>query len=234
MAKLSKRLVRRFAPPLAHAYIRLLQATMRLEFRNEDVLERCRQESGGLILAVWHARFVMIGLSYEGRGPMSALVSRHGDARMLGEVFRRLGYDLVFGSSTRGGVAALRDALRRVRKGDSIGLAPDGPKGPRRRAKPGAILLARLTGLPIVPVTFSAAGARRLRSWDRTLVPLPFRRGVFVFGDPLRVPRDADDDAQEQARATLEAELDRITDAADRLTGMPLEAPRPDVAGSPG
>jgi lysophospholipid acyltransferase (LPLAT)-like uncharacterized protein len=76
-------------------------------------------------------------------------------------------------------------------------------------------------------VGFSARPARRLRSWDRTLLPRPFARGVFVYGAPLTVPRRADARAQEEARLALEAELDRVTDRADTLAAMALEDARP-------
>jgi lysophospholipid acyltransferase (LPLAT)-like uncharacterized protein len=76
-------------------------------------------------------------------------------------------------------------------------------------------------------VGFSARPASRLRSWDRTLLPRPFARGVFVYGSPLAVARRADAGAQEEARRALEAELDRVTDRADTLAGFPLEDPRP-------
>jgi lysophospholipid acyltransferase (LPLAT)-like uncharacterized protein len=92
--------------------------------------------------------------------------------------------------------------------------------------KPGVVAVARLTGLPIVPVAFSARPARRLRSWDRTLVPLPFSRGLFVLGQPLTVPRRADEAEQERLRARLEADVDRVTDLADARVGLPPEEPR--------
>ena len=83
--------------------------------------------------------------------------------------------------------------------------------------------------LPIVPVGFSATPARRLRSWDRTVLPRPFSRGVFVYGTPLTVPRRADAGAQEEARLALEKALDQVTDRADTLSGLPLEDARPEV-----
>ena len=110
-----------------------------------------------------------------------------------------------------------------------VGIAPDGPRGPRRRIKPGLLTVARLTGLPIVPLGFSARPARRLASWDRTLVPYPFGRALFVYGDPLRVPRDAGDAERDRLQALLEAELDRVTDLADTRVGLQVEELRPPV-----
>jgi lysophospholipid acyltransferase (LPLAT)-like uncharacterized protein len=91
------------------------------------------------------------------------------------------------------------------------------------------IAAARLSRKPIIPVAFSARPARRLRSWDRTLLPYPFARGLFLYGEPLRVPRGADEEGQEQCRLALEAELDRLTDQSDREMGISPEEPRPEA-----
>ena len=90
---------------------------------------------------------------------------------------------------------------------------------------------ARKFGLPIVPVGFSAQPARRLGSWDRTLLPFPFGRALFLYGDPIRVPRDAGEADEERLRELLEVELDRVTDLADEQVGMQVEQARP-AAGS--
>jgi lysophospholipid acyltransferase (LPLAT)-like uncharacterized protein len=87
--------------------------------------------------------------------------------------------------------------------------------------------VARFTGLPIIPVTFSAAPARRLRSWDRTLLPKLFSKGVFIYGNPVTVPRDATVALQEEKRLLLESELDRITDLADDTMSLAREDARP-------
>jgi lysophospholipid acyltransferase (LPLAT)-like uncharacterized protein len=217
------------APRAAYAYIRLARATMRVEYENHDALERARKESGQFILAFWHSRYVMMPYVYLPNARIVVLISRHRDARMLGRILERFGLAVAHGSSTAGGVQGLREVIRRVKGGYDVGIAPDGPRGPRRRIRPGVISVARLTGLPIVPVAFSARPARRLGSWDRTLVPLPFSRGLFICGEPMPVARGADDAEEERLRLRLEAEVDRITDLADTRTGIGVEEVRPPV-----
>ena len=95
-----------------------------------------------------------------------------------------------------------------------MAVVPDGPRGPRERVQAGVIVLAAATGAPIVPCGFAARPARRLASWDRFLVPLPFARAAVVFGKPAGVPRDAD---RETARADLERVLAEVSEFADRL-----------------
>jgi lysophospholipid acyltransferase (LPLAT)-like uncharacterized protein len=218
------------APPLGYAYIRLLKWTMRLEYRNREVLDRVRERAGTYILAFWHSRWVMMPYAYPDRR-LVILLSRHRDARLLGRVMQRFGLDQAWGSSTAGGMAAVREILRAIRNDYDVAVAPDGPRGPRRRVKEGAIAVSRLGARPIIPVAFAARSARRLRSWDRTLVPFPFGRGLYVYGDPIEVPPDADEQVREQCRLRLESELDRLTDLADHDVGMPVEEPRPPVPG---
>jgi len=213
------------APRVGYWYIRLLHVTMRLEFRGREALDRARRESGQYILAFWHSRFAMMPYCYPGQR-IAVVISRHRDARLLAEILMRFGYDMAWGSSTRGGVAALRAVVRRMSKGFDSAFTPDGPRGPRRRVQAGVIVAARLSGMPIVPVAFSARPARRLRSWDRTLVPYPFSKGLYLYGEPMRVSRKADEEEQERARVSLEERLDRLTDQADEQVGLPVEEPR--------
>jgi lysophospholipid acyltransferase (LPLAT)-like uncharacterized protein len=221
-----ERFVMAVVPFLGYAFVRLLRRTMRVEYRNRDVLDRARSTFGAYILVFWHSRFVMMPYAYPDRR-LAVLSSRHRDSRMLGQVLRRFGVENVWGASRSGSAAGLRPLLRKATEGYDLALTPDGPLGPRRRAQPGAIAAARSSGLPLIPLAFSARPARRLRSWDRTLVPYPFARGVFVFGEPMPVAPRADAAERERARRELEAELDRLTDQADRRVGLPVEEPRP-------
>ena len=217
------------APPVAHAYIRLLHGTMRIEVRGEAALAAARRHPGQYILCFWHSRFALMPYCYPGPR-IVVLSSHHRDAEALVRILRKFGIEQARGSSTAGGATGMRQILRKVAEGCDVGLTPDGPKGPRRRVQPGVIAVARFTGLPIIPVTFSASPARRLRTWDRTLLPKLFAKGLFVYGDPIAVARDATEADQERGRQALEAELDRITDFADEAMALTPEDPRPPVA----
>jgi len=229
MSRSASSLLHALAPRVGHAYMRLLRRTMRLEFREAERLDRARASDGSYILCFWHSRFVMMPYSYPGQH-MVVLHSRHRDAQLLVQIMKRFGFAQAWGSSSAGGAVGMRQLLRYVRDGYDVGMTPDGPRGPRRRVQPGVVAVARLSGKPIVPLAFSARPARRLRSWDRTLLPYPFARGLFLYGEPVRVPRDADEAEQERCRLALETGLDEITDAVDRALGLPLEAPREPVS----
>ena len=125
----------------------------------------------------------------------------------------RFGLATVRGSSSREGAGALRALVAVVRAGGDVAVVPDGPRGPRHQLQPGVVTLAALTDAPIVPMAFSARPARRLRSWDEQLIPLPFARSALVFGEPISVPRDAD---RERAAKDVERALNDATADADR------------------
>ncbi len=110
--------------------------------------------------------------------------------------------------------------VRLLRGGGIVGITPDGPRGPRMRVGEGTVAIARLSGAPIVPATFATSRRRVLQSWDRFVLALPFARGVFLWGEPIAVPRDADAETGESCRAALEAAMIELTARADAMYGQ--------------
>jgi lysophospholipid acyltransferase (LPLAT)-like uncharacterized protein len=159
-----------------------------------------------------------------GRRPAWMLISDHQDGRLIARTIEHFGVATITGSTSRGSVMALRGMVQRIAQGASVAVTPDGPRGPRMRAAPGIAMVAKLTGAPIVPVSYSSSRAIAWSSWDRFLLALPFGRGVFIVGDPVYVARNADEAAVESARRAVEAQLNRLTMEADRLCGRtPVE-----------
>jgi lysophospholipid acyltransferase (LPLAT)-like uncharacterized protein len=105
--------------------------------------------------------------------------------------------------------------LRANRDGSDIALVPDGPRGPRCQVQIGVIELAKLTGRPVVPLTFSASRRKIFNTWDRFLLPYPFSRGVFIWGEPVHVDSNGDRAHMEERRALLETRLNELTQKAD-------------------
>ena len=209
---------------VGRAAVRLLGATLRVSEVNGGVAEELWRPGGRqpAIYAVWHGRMLILPYLYGRRQTFHVLVSRSRDGELLSRFVAGFGLRAVRGSSSRGGTTALRGLARLLRDQSAhVVIVPDGPRGPRYVAQPGAVLLARLGGAPIVPMGFGAAPRTILRSWDAFLVPHPFARAVVVFGDPLRVEPGADRAALEQARDALEATLREVTLEADRLVGAP-------------
>ena len=200
---------RRLAGALAGLAIRLLGATWRLE-RSGLLPER-----SPFVLVAWHRGLLVAAYAHRDRGlwvPLS--LSRDGE--LAEAALQQLGFARSpRGSSSRGGSALLREMIRRVRAGESGGVLPDGPRGPAFEAKPGVLALAAATGAPLVPAGIAASPVRRLRSWDRALVPHFFARVRVVYGSALEVPRSADAAALEAWRSKLSEELQRLDREAE-------------------
>jgi lysophospholipid acyltransferase (LPLAT)-like uncharacterized protein len=146
------------------------------------------------------------------------LASRSRDGELVSRLARGFGLSVVRGSSSRGAATALRALVRLIREQRAeVAVIPDGPRGPRWVAHPGAVILAKLGQAPIVPLGFGVSRGMVLGSWDAFLVPRPFARAVLIFGDPLRVPADADRGSLEVYRRMLEQTLTRLTREADRI-----------------
>jgi lysophospholipid acyltransferase (LPLAT)-like uncharacterized protein len=172
---------------LIYGYYRLVLVTSRLRIRADPASEALVRQGLPVIYVLWHQHVACIlFLRRYARRPVAVLSSGHRDSRITAVVSRLCHLDVVLGSSTRGAVGGYRQLLRRLRAGRSICINPDGPRGPAGQLKPGVIQLARHTGCPMVPVALAASRHRRLRSWDRTLVPLPFGRVVITLGAPRR------------------------------------------------
>ena len=179
---------------LAEATARPLAASWRWRTPAEGVGSELRNVAPPLplepaIYALWHEHLLPLAFAHRGEG-VTALVSGHRDGEILTRVLGRLGHRAARGSSTRGGEEGLEEMLAAAEEGHALAFTPDGPRGPARRCKPGVVLAAAATGLPVVPLAAAASAGRRLGSWDRFLLPGPFARVVVSRGDPLEVPGD--------------------------------------------
>ncbi|HZI94881.1 MAG TPA: lysophospholipid acyltransferase family protein [Patescibacteria group bacterium] len=223
MEKLSRKLARAIVPPLAAALIRLTRWTMRLSWVGRERVDALRAQRRPYIHAFWHGHLFMMPYSYLG-DRIAIMISAHHDGELIARTMKRFGHEAIRGSSTSGGAVALRAAVRALRGGADVGFTPDGPRGPRHRAQMGAVAAARLSGAPIVPVVFAASRRKVMRSWDGFIVPMPFSRGVFVYGEPIEVPASAGAAQLESARLLLEQRLSDLTRRAGTLATRAADA----------
>jgi lysophospholipid acyltransferase (LPLAT)-like uncharacterized protein len=194
-------------------FIRALRAGVRLRHHGDGAVRAREAADERFILAFWHRHLLLMPYAYRGRR-ISVLISRSRDGELIARTVARFGIDAARGSSSRGGAAGLRDLLRKAAAGYDLAFTPDGPRGPAGVVQPGVILAAAATGFPVQPVAIAASRSRRVRSWDRFLVPLPPATVHVVYGEALTVPRKG---SVEGAAEELRRRLDAAEATAERL-----------------
>ena len=144
------------APLLGVCIIHILRRLMIIEHRGREIVQQFISRGENVVYAFWHDQLLLLPYGYFGSA-VCVLISEHRDGEMLARTVKHLGHSVIRGSTTSGGARAARKLVRCARKGFDLAIAPDGPRGPRHQAQIGAIELARLSGLRIIPVAFGAS-----------------------------------------------------------------------------
>ena len=190
-------------PPL-HCLYRLWTATLRMDESGREKVEDYLKTGGSVVICMWHDEiFSLIHEKHDLR--LAAVVSRSRDGEYLAKVMEKLGFYPVRGSSSRGGLAALRQGVKAMRQ-ERLGMCVtvDGPRGPRHQIKDGAFFMAHYAKAMLVPVRAFNSRAKRFGSWDRFQLPLPFSKVRMVWGEPY--PYESPDVGE----ASLAAERARL------------------------
>lgn len=206
------------------AAARAVAASLRLAMKTwrrawvEPVDSLQSQMDGPAIFCVWHNRLPLALATYRdpfiSRWPhdgLCAMVSASRDGSFLAAICESFGIQPIRGSSSRRGPQALLEAVSWIEKKHSVVITPDGPRGPMYHVHEGIILLAQLTGRPIIPSSNYTPWKIRLRSWDRFQIPLPFAPCRFRLASPLWAPRDIDDAERERLRLRVRELMLSIT-----------------------
>ena len=162
----------------------------------------------------WHQCVIPAVWWYRGRD-VAVMTSRSFDGEYIARIIEHLGYRAVRGSSSRGGARALLEMHNHIEHGRMVTFTIDGPRGPRDVAKPGPVLLARNTGVPLCGFHVALEDPWVLPSWDAFMIPKPFSRALLRVGKLIRVPADADAAALDRFHAELQATLDRAREFAE-------------------
>jgi len=217
--------LRRIACWVTHCYIRFVYLTNRWSVEGNDWTRRLTLEGQTFIVAFWHGRLLMMPLAWHGLTSFHMLISAHRDGRIIAGAMNYFGIETIAGSTSRGGSSALREILRRLKEGGCVGITPDGPRGPAMTVSIGIVNIARLAGVPIVPLTYATSRRRILATWDRFHLALPFGRGVYLFGEPIEIAAELDDVGLENARRIIETRMVEMVREVDRRVGHEMSSP---------
>ncbi len=212
---------RQFLVYWATLILRVWFATCRITIVGRDVHERFMLGDEKLVGGTWHRGALFLVWFYRRVRPM-IMFSRSRDGALIAGYAENLGVRAVRGSASRGGVNALRTMIRFLRRPGPRKAATvlDGPRGPRFVARPGMLQLARNAGVPFIPLVMSASPAVTLkRTWDHTLIPLPFSRVVVVYGRPLTIGADIRGPQLEATCREVGDLLNRLRREADHRVG---------------
>jgi len=201
-------------PILTSWIFKILSFTMKFKEIHPEIIQKYWNNMDNAIVAFWHGRLLMTPYIYRGKKG-KALVSQHKDGELIARALEKMGIGTIRGSSTRGGSQALRSMIRDLKSGYDIAIVPDGSQGPRYKVQRGVVELAKLSGTPIIPLTFSSSKKIIFKSWDAFMLPYPFSRGVFLWGEPIYVENKDEEGYFEKKRLEVERKLCEITEFVD-------------------
>jgi lysophospholipid acyltransferase (LPLAT)-like uncharacterized protein len=203
---------------LGYWIMRLIGATLRWQAVKIQTIEEARACGKRVIMTFWHGRIFTASYFFRDQGIL-VMTSRNRDGEYIARVIEKLGYQAARGSSSRGSHAATVECLRGMKEGKDIGLAIDGPRGPRYIAKPGAAYMARKSGNPVLPFSISLDRKWILKSWDHFQIPKPFSRAVVLAGDPVYVDANATTGEINAAEEKIQRALEELVVRGDTWWG---------------
>jgi len=188
-------------PPVAYVFIRLLYLTCKKRFHLPS-----KTPTAPFLVAFWHGEILMNPFLYKKMikdVKMSLMISDHFDGEMIAKSMSYFGFDTIRGSSTRGGVKALKESFKKIDNGECIAITPDGPKGPRHSIADGIVAIAQKKELEIVAFNYKASSFWQMKSWDKFVVPKPFSTIDFYASEPFSVSGLSVDEAKDEIKRRL-------------------------------
>ena len=210
-----------------YLYSKFVGLTCHWQYKNVSVLQQDLKDTGA-IFVVWHSRAVLMPFFYRhlSHRKMSALVSPHQDGQLIAYMLKHFKIVPINGSSNENAHGSAVELMHSIQNGYDICISPDGPRGPRMRMKKSPIYYASKTGRPIVCACFSTNSAKIINtSWDKTMIPLPFAKGIFSLTKPLYIPANTSDEDLEIYRLKLEDIANRQVFECDEAVGRDVMLP---------
>jgi lysophospholipid acyltransferase (LPLAT)-like uncharacterized protein len=171
-------------PLLIYVITGILGKTWRFNVVSPPSVDIYDAKAAPKIYCFWHSTLLVIAYLFRKTGK-AAIISKSRDGQIAAAVARMWGHGVIFGSPTEGGASALRQSVRAVKAGRSLGITPDGPTGPAHVVKPGAAQIAAVSKTPLVTIKTETDSAWRLKSWDSFMIPKPFAKISITLSEPI-------------------------------------------------
>ena len=221
-----KNILKKLLPFIFSKYVRFVYLTNKWTRVNDSKVKEFWSENKTFIWMHWHGQSLMLPNSWSHNSQkLNALVSRHGDGELIAKTLNNLGINLIRGAGNpdklgikeKGGTLAVRAMLKVLKSGQSVSFTADQPPGPGKIAGKGSIILAKLSGCPIIPVAATTSRRFEFDSWDNFTLNYPFGSGSLVFGDPIYVDKNSSEEDIENKRLLLQESLNIVTTKAQEL-----------------
>jgi hypothetical protein len=216
MKKWWKRTSQGLLPRVGYWAAQSLWLSMRLRTEGKEKIAGIET---GIIFCGWHGRSYAPAMMFKKKG-FWVIISHSKDGEMQNKIFSRLGFNVIRGSTGRGGVRAALEGIKILKEGGKMAITPDGPRGPYGVVQGGVILMARKSGAALVPLGISAKPRKLAQSWDRYMIPFPFSKALVIFDDPIYIPEDASEELQEELRLKLEMRIHELHSEAECKLGI--------------
>ncbi|PIW70586.1 MAG: hypothetical protein COW08_01030 [Ignavibacteriales bacterium CG12_big_fil_rev_8_21_14_0_65_30_8] len=187
--KIEQAFLRKIGQHTLFQSVNLLCKSLRISYENKNIVEKLEKENKKFVLAFWHGCMLLPWYLQRNKN-FAGLTSKSKDGDLLAKVLKLWNYQVVRGSSTEGGDIALGILLDFAKNGCSISITPDGPIGPYRKMKAGAVIAAKKSGLPLILVGVGYKSKKNLKSWDKFTIPKPFTKTKVIFSDPIIIKND--------------------------------------------
>jgi lysophospholipid acyltransferase (LPLAT)-like uncharacterized protein len=217
----SFRLIQTLLSLIGSIYVLTVYKTSKVNLKNRKKIENLLERNESFIYSFWHDQLLMCPLTWQSNSNIKVLISKHRDGDIIAQLISNLGFEAIRGSThktnkikNKGGLLSARKMIKSLKNGISIGISPDGPKGPRHKVSEGILSISRLSKSVILPVGIGFKKKWVLNTWDKFIIPKPFNEITVVWGDPISAITNEKNN--HQFKIKLESKMNNLTAQANK------------------
>ena len=217
----SFKLIQTLLSLIGSIYVLTVYKTSKVNLKNRKKIENLLERNESFIYSFWHDQLLMCPLTWQSNSNIKVLISKHRDGDIIAQLISNLGFEAIRGSThktnkikNKGGLLSARKMIKSLKNGISIGISPDGPKGPRHKVSEGILSISRLSKSVILPVGIGFKNKWVLNTWDKFIIPKPFNEITVIWGDPI--PAITNEKNNHQFKTKLESKMNNLTAQANK------------------